>query len=111
MSAPPEMLESLGLGGDGDEVDAIERVEAAFGVRLDVTDAVRWVTVGEVYSSLLRALSPERRNSPEIWPIFAHAMAEETGADPARVGPATRLLGEPLRDQLARWLGRPLRRA
>lgn len=37
-----EMLSSLGLGGDGDEVNAIGDVEREFGVNLDKSDASSW---------------------------------------------------------------------
>ena len=50
------MLARLNLGGDGDEIEAIEQVEREFGIRLDVRDAPNWITVGDVYTSLLRAL-------------------------------------------------------
>ena len=88
------ILESLGLGGDGDEVDAIEEVEKAFGVLLDVSGAAGWSTVGHVYSALLSALPPEQRESEDVWPRFAHAISGETGVDPTRIGPATVLLSQ-----------------
>ena len=112
MSAqPPETLESLGLGGDGDEIDAIETVERCFGVVLDKTDAAGWVTVGDVFASLLRALPPDRRDRNSAWPPFCEAICEETGADPRKIGPGTLLLGLPIRDLLGRWLKRLRRRA
>ena len=86
------ILESLGLGGDGDEVDAIEAVEKAFGVLLDISGAAGWSTVGHVYSALLSALPPEQRESEDVWPRFAQAISGETGVDPTRIGPATVLL-------------------
>ncbi|MEO6216416.1 MAG: hypothetical protein ABIO86_10325 [Sphingomonas sp.] len=86
------ILESLGLGGDGDEISAIEEVEQAFGVLLDVSDAGSWRTVGDVYSALLSALPPEHRESEDVWPRFAQAISGETGVDPTGIGPATVLL-------------------
>lgn len=106
-------LESLGLGGDGDEWVAVERVERAFGVRLDERDAPGWRTVGDVHASLLRALPGPDGNPDETWRRLAGALAAETGADLHRVGPETLLLALPLWDVVGRWLrrlrGRPSR--
>lgn len=88
------ILESLGLGGDGDEIAAIEEVEQTFGVLLDVSGAGSWRTVGDVYSALLSALPPEQRESEDVWPRFAQAISWETGVDPTRIGPATVLLSK-----------------
>ncbi|TMJ16502.1 MAG: hypothetical protein E6G94_04010 [Alphaproteobacteria bacterium] len=85
-------LKTVGLGGDGDEVDAIEAVERHFGVALDYRDAPGWRTAGEVFRSLLAALPPDQRDLKDLWPIFAAIMCAETGADPSRVGPETLLL-------------------
>ena len=79
------MLASLGLGGDGDEIDAIERVEHAFGIMLDTTDAPTWRTVGDVWTSLLKELPKESVTEPETWRRFCIAIAWETDADPAAV--------------------------
>lgn len=88
------ILESLGLGGDGDEVAAIAEVEQAFGVLLDYSDAAGWLTVGDVYSALRSALSPEQREAEDLWPRFAQAISGETGVDPTRIGSATLLLAQ-----------------
>ena len=93
------MLESLGLGGDGDEVDAIANVERCFDVRLDDRNAGAWSSVGDIHAALLAALPAAQRDAPDLWPRFAAAIAGETGVDPARVAPATLLLG-------ARWMRR-----
>ncbi len=105
-TGPATALESLGLGGDGDEWNAIRRVEADFGVQLDGRDAPRWVTVGDVFSSLLDALGPDRRDRDAAWWRFAAALAVESGVDPLRVAPATRLLAVPVWDLVGRWLRR-----
>jgi hypothetical protein len=99
-------LERIGLGGDGDDVDAIQAVERHFDVTLDYGDAPTWRTAGDVFSSLLRALPAEQRQRDDLWPIFAAIMCDETGADASRVGPETLLLGLPLRVVVARWLDR-----
>ena len=101
-----ERLETIGLGGDGDEVDAITEVERHFGVSLDQADAPNWLTAGDVFDSLLKALPPDQRNRPELWGQFATIMCSETGADASRVGSETLLLALPLGTVAARWLGR-----
>lgn len=103
------MLESLGLGGDGDEWDAIRAVEAAFGVTLDARGAPGWVTVGDVYASLLAALPAEPRNEAETWRRFVVALSAETAVDPRRVTPATILLAIPVWDLIKRWLWQVVR--
>ena len=89
-----ERLSNLGLGGDGDEIAAIEEVEATFGVRLDYSDAGNWSTVGDVYASLLRKLSAYEAARPDLWDRFAQAISRETGIDPSRVSLETGLLAE-----------------
>ena len=76
---------SVGLGGDGDEVAAIEGVERVFGVRLDYSDAPRWVTAGDVFDSLQKVSPPVLLNRPDIWKRFAAALCYETGVRPDRI--------------------------
>ena len=83
---------SVGLGGDGDEVAAIQEVERTFGVELDPTDAPKWVTAGDVFSSLLEKLPPDERAQPKRWVRFAEAITRETGVDPTTISPASPLL-------------------
>lgn len=85
-------LVDLGLGGDGDEIVAIEEVERQFGIRLDTSDASTWRTVGDVYASVLRALPPGSADAADTWRTFARAISRETGVDPDRVRPETFLL-------------------
>ena len=85
---------SLGLGGDGDEIDAIEAVERCFGVKLDYADASTWRTTGDVFAALRRALPPEYPADGETWRRFAEAISAETGVDPTRVTADTLLLGK-----------------
>lgn len=99
-------LETIGLGGDGDEVDAIAAVETHFGISLDKGDAPAWVTAGDLYRSLLKALPPDQDKMDDLWPEFTRVLCDETGADPKRVDPDTLLLGLPLRTVAARWLSR-----
>ena len=52
---------SVGIGGDGDEVVAIQDVERLFNVQLDFTsDEPRWITAGDVLASLEKVLLAER---------------------------------------------------
>jgi hypothetical protein len=80
----------VGLGGDGDEIDAIRRVEACFGVTLDLSDAATWTTAGDVYQALRRALPADAAEQPDTWIRFAKALAEDT-ADPETIEPGSRL--------------------
>ncbi len=100
------MVKSLGLGGDGDEVDAIQGVEAAFGVRLDYADAATWLTVGDVYASLLRVLKCEFGEQDAVWKRFCEAISSETGVDPLRVTPETKLLGPSIVETVHSFFGR-----
>jgi len=94
------MPKSLGLGGDGDEVEAIRDVEQEFEVTLDKEDAPNWHTVGDVYSSLQRALPPELRNDPCTWQRFCKVLCKETGADSTLVDGGTRLLAPAFVEQV-----------
>jgi hypothetical protein len=47
------MTESLPLVGDGDEIDLLQAIEAAFGVCLTREEAERCVTVGDMHAVLL----------------------------------------------------------
>jgi hypothetical protein len=102
-----QTLETIGLGGDGDEVDAIAAVERHFGVNLHYEDAAGWETAGHVFASLLSALPADKREEPGLWPTFATILCGETGADPSRAGPDTLLLALPLRLVIRRWFNLP----
>jgi hypothetical protein len=84
---------TLGLWGDGDEIAAIEEVEERFGVKLDTSTAASWLTVGDVFAALQRALPPSEDQTAETWLKFATAISVETGVDPLHVQPTTLLLG------------------
>ncbi|WP_422057005.1 hypothetical protein [Sphingomonas sp.] len=91
---------SVGLWGDGDEIAAIDEVEATFGVTLDYADAPTWQTAGDVFRSLRNGLSAEVANAPDTWDRFAAALTHETGVDPATITPDS-----PLLDEAVSWRG------
>jgi hypothetical protein len=100
------MLKSLGLGGDGDESDAIENVEREFGVCLDPTDAPNWSTVGDVYLSLLKVMPSHAKDDPSVWKRFCAAICRGSGADGTFVGERTQILAPTLIEELKGWLKR-----
>lgn len=94
MGSPQNQLPAtLGLSGDGHEIAAIEEVEKRFGVKLDTSTAASWLTVGDVFAALQRALSPCEDQTSETWLMFATAISVETGVDPLHMQPTTLLLG------------------
>ena len=99
-------LETIGLGGDGDEVYAIAAVEAYFGISLDYGDAPAWVTASDLFRSLLKALPPDQGERDDLWPQFTGILCGETGVDPMRVGPDTLLLALALRTFGRKWFSR-----
>ena len=88
------MLASIGLGGDGDEVDAIERVEARFGIAFDFEDCERFVTIDDVWRALLKELRMSAAEAAPLWPDFVRELGDETLACEQfdEVGLETRLL-------------------
>jgi hypothetical protein len=91
MKAPSQ---SVGLGGDGDEIVAIREVEREFGVKLDYTDAHEWSTAGDIYAALFRALPPGEADRPGVWDRFAVAICRETGISPSDLSLESELLSE-----------------
>lgn len=91
---------SVGLGGDSDEIAAIDEIEVTFGVTLDYADAPGWQTAGDVFRSLRNRLPAEVANAPDTWHRFAAALADQTGVDPAHITPDS-----PLIDQGSAWRG------
>ena len=89
------MLERLGLGGDGDEIEAIEDVERDFGVKIDTSEAVKWRTVGDVYDAFLLVLPDYVKAQPTTWRRFCRALCQVTADDPATIGRDTILIGKP----------------
>jgi hypothetical protein len=89
------MLDRLGLGGDGDEIEAVEDVERDFGVKIDTSSAIHWRTVGDVYEALLLALPDYVTAQPTTWRRFCRALCQVTGDDPDAVQRETTLIGKP----------------
>lgn len=83
---------NVGLGGDGDEVAAIEDVEEEFGVTLDDRDAPQWLTAGDVFASLLKVLPSNASTDPATWERFAEALSGQTGIDPSLITKSSPLL-------------------
>ncbi len=92
-AVPPK---SAGLGGDGDEISAIQDVERAFGVTLDKADAPRWHTAGDVFLSLCKALPADIRDDGGLWARFTEALADQTGVDPEAIEKDSPLLADTL---------------
>ena len=88
-------LDTVGLGGDGDEIAAIAEVERQFGVRLDYSHAREWRTVGDVFKALQQSLPVGLGEGEAVWRRFAEAISRETGVDPENVATSTRLIGKP----------------
>ena len=98
-------METLGLWGDGDEIGALRDVERRFGVALDYTRAGDWFTAGDVFSELLKVLPESAAASTDTWRAFAEAISDQTGVNPLRVAPDTRLIDKPRRSRsLAIWI-------
>ncbi|MGC5798308.1 hypothetical protein J4O76_14705 [Sphingomonas sp. NFX23] len=95
MAGKKRMLDQLGLGGDGDEIEAIEDVERDFHVKIDTTTAIEWRTVGDVYNALLLVLPDYVKAQPTTWRRFCRALCQVTGDDPEAVGRDTILIGRP----------------
>lgn len=85
-------IHSVGLGGDGDEVAAIQDVEDAFGISLDYRDAPNWLTAGDVFASVKGQLSPEVAAEPDMWVRFSKILTQQSGIDPASIEPDSPLL-------------------
>lgn len=101
--ASPSPATSVGLGGDGDEIAAIDEIESEFGVTIDYADAPQWLTAGDVFNSLLMQLSPDVAQDPQTWPRFVRALTNGTGTDPLDITPDSPLIEE---SHLWRGLGR-----
>jgi hypothetical protein len=85
---------SVGLGGDGDEILAVDDVEEEFGVKLDYADAQNWHTAGDLFASLCKALSDAESAKADLWDRFATALSRGTGVDPKTIEPASPLLSD-----------------
>lgn len=84
---------SVGLGGDGDEIVAIDDVERAFGVKLDKTHAAQWHTAGDLFASLCQAL-PADHADDDLWSRFTKVLTDQTGVDPQAIQKESPLLSQ-----------------
>ena len=84
---------SVGLGGDGDEIFAIDDVERAFGVKLDKADAAQWYTAGDVFVSLCKAL-PADIADEGLWSRFTEVLTDQTSVDPKAIEKDSPLLSQ-----------------
>ena len=91
MSATPP--KSVGLGGDGDEIAAIDDIERAFGVKLDKADAAQWHTAGDVFVSLCKALPADSGDDGQ-WSRFTEILTDQTGVDPKAIEKDSPLLSQ-----------------
>jgi hypothetical protein len=88
------LSKSVGLGGDGDEVCAIDDVERTFGVKLDYADASQWVTAGDLFASLQKSLPEAERSRPDLWKRFAASLCGQTGVNPDLISQDSPLLSK-----------------
>ncbi|HVJ00294.1 MAG TPA: hypothetical protein VM657_14645 [Sphingomonas sp.] len=86
--------QSVGLGGDGDEIEAIDDVERVFGVKLDSADAQNWLTAGDVFATLQKALTAAELNEPDLWKRFAATLCGVTGVNPDDIDRNSPLLSQ-----------------
>jgi hypothetical protein len=84
---------SVGLGGDGDEIAAIDDVERAFGVKLD-NGTLHVGSQRETYSLPSKSLPAEERDRPDVWKRFAVALCGQTGVNPDYIEPGSPLLSD-----------------
>lgn len=82
---------SVELGGDGDEIVAIEEVERTFSVKLDEAEAAQWHTAGDVFASLCKALPADIRDD-DLWSRFTKVLTDQTGVDPKVIERDSQLL-------------------
>ena len=86
---------SIGLAGDGDDIDLIQAIEGSFQVQFG-NDTVKWFTVGDIYDALLTRIPLSSTSglcatSMAFYRIKA-ALAR-IGEVRGRVAPATKLAG------------------
>ncbi|MCG7508333.1 hypothetical protein [Mesorhizobium retamae] len=77
---------SLGLWGDGDEIEMIEAVERAFAIRFENAEAEQLVTMGQLFDlvkSKIGNQGAEAITDDALWSeLVKHA--RDAGADPRR---------------------------
>ena len=76
-------LHTIGLVGDGDEIEALQDAAERLGITLDHEDVRHWITVGDIYDSITRA--HPSLNTHHGWQDLCSALCEAVGSDPRRV--------------------------
>ncbi len=92
---PQTDIDTIGLAGDGDDVDLIRAIESSFGVQF-ANDPAKWLTVGDIYDALLTRIPTSSTarlcaTSMAFYRIRAALMC--TAEVRGRVAPATKLAG------------------
>lgn len=103
-------LDTLALVGDGDEIDLVRDIEAAFDIRFTPDEVRDWRTLGDVHATLANRLAPESRDGrcPTAMAFFRLRRALGETAGTRRVSPSTPLesLAEERPRKFLRELGR-----
>jgi hypothetical protein len=84
-------LATLGLWGDGDEIWAIEEAFAVLDIKVPVEDSPNWLTVGDLWASVLR-IAPNKAANADNWDKFRAALSDETGVAWTQVEMSTTLI-------------------
>ena len=85
-----EPLRTIGLWGDGDELDAVQDAERRLGFKLPVEEAPNWLTVGDIYDSVMR--HNPGADARRTWRKLVVGLCVAVGADPRRVAKETTLI-------------------
>lgn len=81
------MATDLGMVGDGDDVDLLEAVEAAFGVTFTDEEASRCTTVGDLHAALLAKMSHADRGPMSCMAACAFRRLRRATQGPRPSGP------------------------
>lgn len=89
---PHTFLDTLGLAGDGDDIDLLREIEASFGVAFD-DEAGDWRTVGDLYWALVRRVGTDEAGLCATSMAFyaLRGALERQGRTEPRARPTSRL--------------------